>query len=77
MASVGAAASSTVAKSSRNDMTVDKLPEEINEMKIRDEKVINFGLIIIFPQEITSLFSFPLWHFIVFFSIKLHSHFYS
>lgn len=50
MASVGAAASSTVAKSSRNEMSVDKLPEEINEMKIRDEKVIHFGFIIIFPQ---------------------------
>ena len=28
-----------VAKASENAMSVDKLPEEINEMKIRDDKV--------------------------------------
>lgn len=51
MASVDTAPSSTVGKSTRDKMSVDKLPEEINEMKIRDDKVINVGFYSTFPRE--------------------------
>ncbi|KAK2661736.1 hypothetical protein Ddye_000310 [Dipteronia dyeriana] len=39
MASADMAPASAVGKPGRNGMFVDKLPEEINEMKIKDEKV--------------------------------------
>ena len=39
MASAGIPPASAVGKPSGNTMFVDKLPEEINEMKIRDDKV--------------------------------------
>ncbi|KAK6267340.1 hypothetical protein QUC31_018177 [Theobroma cacao] len=39
MASTGMAATSAVGKPTGNTTFVDKLPEEINEMKIKDEKV--------------------------------------
>ena len=42
MATAGGAAPPVAGKLSGNAMAVDKLPEEINEMKIRDEKVEYF-----------------------------------
>lgn len=39
MASAGMAPASGVGKPSGDTMLVDKLPEEINEMKIKDEKI--------------------------------------
>lgn len=39
MASVGVAPTSCVRESSGHTVGVDKLPEEMNDMKIRDDKV--------------------------------------
>lgn len=39
MASAGMAPASGFGKPSGDTMLVDKLPEEINEMKIKDEKI--------------------------------------
>ena len=43
MASAGAIPASDVAKPSGNSGFADKLPDEINEMKIRDEKAEKVG----------------------------------
>lgn len=54
MASVGVAPTSCVRESSGHTVGVDKLPEEMNDMKIRDDKVY------------MSLVNFFALHFLVF-----------
>lgn len=54
MASVGVAPTSCVRESSGHTVGVDKLPEEMNDMKIRDDKVY------------MSLVNFFTLHFLVF-----------
>lgn len=53
MASAGIPPASAVGKPSSNAMFVDKLPEEINEMKIKDDKVekVAFSQILIAKRE--------------------------
>jgi hypothetical protein len=43
MASGGMAPATAIGKPAGDAMMVDRLPEEINEMKIRDEKVEKVG----------------------------------
>lgn len=57
MASAGTAPASAVGKPSGEAMIVDKLPEEINEMKIRDEKVEKVGLSYIYRLRFVHILS--------------------
>lgn len=48
MASVGVAPDSCLRESSGHTVGVDKLPEEMNDMKIRDDKVIDDCVLLLF-----------------------------
>lgn len=63
MASAGMAPASGVGKPSGDTMLVDKLPEEINEMKIKDEKIEKVHLY----ESADNLWSFASMHLFCYF----------
>lgn len=55
MASVGIEPSAAVRDSSENTTDVDRLPEEMNDMKIQDDKVCFFFMLMLFSDCVSSL----------------------
>lgn len=62
---------SAVGKPSSNIMSVGKLPEEINEMKIRDDKAEKVGFSVLGENDYSLLVIYLLHLFVIIFSLSI------